>query len=1053
MMLFSPRRFGVALAVVATLAPFGGAAAGAAPPAAVRPEASSPVQSAVNALSVPNLDDIRGNLTLPATGPNGTTVTWTSSDRAVITPTGEVTRPPVGGKPAKVVLTARVSLGRESGTRRFTATVVPAPAKEPLAGYSFFYFTGEGTSNGEQIYSAVSRGNDPLNWTELNNGRPVLKSSLGELGVRDPFVMRSPDGDKFYLLATDLKINGGRGWDAEQRTGSRSIMVWESTDLTHWSRQRSVQVAPPAAGNTWAPEAFWDAKRGNYVVYWASKLYADNDPGHAGDSYNRMMYATTRDFVTFSAPKVWIDPGYSVIDSTVIQDKDTYYRFTKDERNNTSSSSCSKYILEQKATDLLDPDYAFVAECIGKATTTSPGLSAGEGPTGFKSNTENKWYLFIDEYGGRGYVPFETTDLASGKWTMSTGAHLPASPRHGTVLPVTQAELNRLTAPPAPVRADQNGLVAHWPLNATSGQVAADTTGHGYDGALAGDVTWSGGALSFGGTNGHVQLPNNMLTGATAATVSADVLVDPNQQTPYFLYGLGNTAPSGAGDGYLFSTGGTAGGGLRGAIATGNWTTEQQAAASGGLPRGDWKNVTLTVGNGVEVLYLDGVEAGRNTNATIKPSDIGGGVTAANYLGRSVYAADRYFSGKMKDVRLYNRALSGSEVAALPSNSTSIRSVDLAGLKAPAVIDAAAGTVVLPVQPGTDLRRLAPRFGLAPGATIKPDNGRPVDLSRPKKFTVTGTEGSSRVWTVEAHEMRSPVLPGFNADPNIVAFGDTYYLYPTTDGFPGWSGTTFSAWSSRNLVDWTNQGVVLDLGPGVSWADKNAWAPTIAERNGKYYFYFCAEAKIGVAVGDSPTGPFTDSGKPLIAKNPDGGQAIDPAVFIDHSGRPYLYWGNGNAYVVPLNDDMVSYDPAKITRITGLDGFREGLFMVERRGTYYLSWSIDDTRSEDYRVGYATAPSPTGPFTNHGLILSKDTKLGVKGTGHSSMLQVPGTDDWYIAYHRFGIPGGDGTHRETTIDKLTFNRDGTIAPVVPTLESVTPERIPKPHCGGGNRFA
>ncbi|GAB3892380.1 family 43 glycosylhydrolase [Kibdelosporangium lantanae] len=1038
MELFSPRRLGVALGVVVTLVPLAGA---------VPATADTPLRAAVDALDVPDIDDVRGNITLPTEGLDGSTVTWTSSDRRVITPTGEVTRPPEGGQPAKVVLTAKVTAKGASGTRRFTATVVPTPAKEPLAGYSFFYFTGEGSSNGEQIYSAVSRGNDPLNWTELNNGRPVLKSSLGELGVRDPFVMRSPDGDRFYLLATDLRIYAGRGWDAAQRTGSRSIMVWESTDLAHWSRQRSVQVAPPTAGNTWAPEAFWDAKRGTYVVYWASKLYADNDPNHTGDSYNRMMYATTRDFVTFSPAKVWIDPGYSVIDSTVIQDKDTYYRFTKDERNNTSSSPCSKYILEQKSTDLLDPDYQFVAECIGKATATSPGLTVGEGPTGFKSNTENKWYLFIDEYGGRGYVPFETTDLASGKWTMSTGAHLPASPRHGTVLPVTQAELNRLTAPPTPVKADQNGLVAHWPLNATTGRVATDTTGHGYDGALAGDVTWSGGGLSFGGTNGHVQLPNNMLTGANAATVSMDVQVDPKQQTPYFLYGFGNTAPDGVGDGYLFTTGDA----LRGAVATGNWTTEQGAATSGNLPRGVWKNVTLTVGDGVEVLYLDGVEVARNTNVTIKPSDIGGGVTAANYLGRSVYAADRYLTGKMKDVRLYNRVLSGLEVAALPSNSTAIRSVDLASLKTPAVIDSGAGTVVLPVQPGTDLRRLAPTFGLAPGARISPDNGRPVDLTRPKKFTVTDADGSRRVWTVEAREVRTPVLPGYNADPNIVAFGDTYYLYPTTDGFDGWSGTKFSAWSSKDLVNWTDQGVILDLGPGVSWADRNAWAPTIAQRNGRYYFYFCAEAKIGVAVGDSPTGPFTDSGKPLIAKNPDGGQAIDPAVFIDHTGKPYLYWGNGNAYVVPLNDDMVSYDPAKITRLTGLDDFREGLFMVERKGTYYLSWSIDDTRSEDYRVGYATAPTPTGPFTNHGVILSKDTHLGVRGTGHSSMLQVPGTDDWYIAYHRFGIPGGDGTHRETTIDKLTFNRDGTIAPVVPTLEGVRPERIPNRHCGG-NRY-
>ncbi|KOV83226.1 beta-xylosidase [Nocardia sp. NRRL S-836] len=1028
--MFSLRHFGVVVAVTAALLP-----------SPVASAAESPLRAAANAVEVPNADDVRGHLTLPVTGPDGTTITWASSNQKVITPTGEVSRPPAGAKPVRVVLTAKVSRGRQSTTRAITATVAPLPAKEPLAGYGFFYFTGEGSPDGEQIYAAASNGNNPLDFSEVNNGRPVLRSSLGELGVRDPFILRSPEGDRFFLLATDLKINGGRGWDAAQRTGSRSIMVWESADLRNWSRQRSVEVSPPTAGNTWAPEAHWDAQRGTYVVYWASKLYAENDPGHTGDSYNRMMYATTRDFVTFSPAEVWIDPGYSVIDSTVIEHRGTYYRYTKDERNNSSTSPCSKYITAEKSTDLLDLRYDFVSECIGKGTATSPGLSAGEGPTGFKSNTEDRWYLFVDEYGGRGYVPFETTDLASGRWTMSTGARLPASPRHGTVLPVTQAELDRLTAPPPPVKADSRGLVAHWPLNATSGLVAKDATGHGHDGVLAGDVSWSGGALSFGGRTGHVQLPNNLLTGATAVTVAADVLVDPAQRTPYFLYGFGNTGTTGAGDGYLFSTGDT----YRGAIATGNWTTEQGVDSGSALPRGVWKNVALTVGDGVAVLYLDGVEVGRNTGATIKPSDLGGGVTAANYLGRSVYAADRNLTGKMKDVRLYNRALSGAEIAALPSNSTIIRSVELASLKVPAIIDSAAGSVVLPVKPGTDLRRLAPRFGLAPGARITPAGT--VDLRKPRKFTVTGAQGDRRVWTVEAREMRSPVLPGLNADPNIVAFGDTYYLYPTADGFPGWSGTRFSAWSSKNLVDWKDEGVVLDLGPDVSWADGRAWAPTIAERGGKYYFYFCADAKIGVAVGGSPTGPFVDSGKPLIARNPSGnGQAIDPAVFLDRSGQPYLYWGNGEAYVVPLNDDMISYDPAEITRIDGLPDFREGLFMVERKGTYYLSWSVDDTRSEDYRVAYATAPGPTGPFTARGLILSKDTRLGIKGTGHSSMLRVPGTDDWYLAYHRFAIPGGDGVRRETTIDKMTFAGDGTIKPVVPALESVAPQRIRPQHC-------
>ncbi|MGI5213998.1 immunoglobulin-like domain-containing protein [Plantactinospora sp. CA-290183] len=397
------------------------------------------VKRAARALTVHNLDDVRGNLTLPTTGGDGTTVRWSSADPAVVSPTGEVHRPAPGEGGTRVRLTATVSRNAAATTRTFTARVPELPATQEFTGYAFSYFTGEGTADGEQVYFALSQGNDPLNWRELNGGRPVLTSELGERGLRDPFIIRSPEGDKFYQIATDLRIYGNGDWDAAQRTGSRSIMVWESTDLVNWTDQRLVRVSPDTAGNTWAPEAFYDEALGAYVVFWASKLYAEDDPDHLGDSYNRMMYATTRDFVTFTEPRVWIDPGYSVIDSTVIRHDGTYYRFTKDERNNTSSTPCSKFIIAERSADILDPSYDFVADCIGKGS-----ISRGEGPTVFKSNTEEKWYLFIDEFGGRGYVPFESTDLASGLWRMSTDYTLPPRPRHGTVLPVTSAEYDRL---------------------------------------------------------------------------------------------------------------------------------------------------------------------------------------------------------------------------------------------------------------------------------------------------------------------------------------------------------------------------------------------------------------------------------------------------------------------------------------------------------------------------------------------------------------------------------------------------------------------------------
>lgn len=708
----------------------------------------------------------------------------------------------------------------------------PSPAAQPgaphvnkqkYAGYLFAYFTGEGTADGEQIRYALSRGNDPLHWRELNAGKPVLTSELGEKGLRDPFVIRSPEGDKFYLIATDLKMyrNSSGSWDYVQRHGSKSIMIWESTDLVHWTDQRLVKVSPDTAGNTWAPEAYWDESLGEYVVFWASKLYAEDDPDHTGSTYNKMLYATTKDFRTFSEPKVWDDPGYSVIDSTVIKNEGSYYRYTKDERDPTSSSPCSKFITGEKSTSLTDTSYDFVADCIG-----SGSIDRGEGPTVFKSNTEDKWYLFIDEYGGRGYVPFETTDLDSGDWTMSADYQLPASPRHGTVMPVTQAEYDRL-------------------------------------------------------------------------------------------------------------------------------------------------------------------------------------------------------------------------MAAYPVSPTSVVDATARGQKGYALVTEASSKVVLPMKADAGLSGLAPRLWVGAGATVTPASGTRRDFRKPQKYTVTAADGTSRTWTVEAVPTRSPVLPGLNADPDVQYLDGRYWIYPTTDGYAGWSGTSFKAYSSKDLVHWKDHGVILDLGPDVSWADKNAWAPAIAERDGKYYFYFCAEQSIGVAVADSPAGPFKDAlGKPLVAKGQLSGQMIDPAVFTDDDGQSYLYWGNGRGYVVPLNDDMVSFDDALVQDITQAD-FREGSFVVKRQGTYYFMWSEDDTRSENYHVAYATGSSPLGPWTKRGTILSKRPEYGIKGTGHHSVVNTPGTDDWYIVYHRFalngpGKPGGDGTHRETTIDRMTFAADGTIEPVVPTLGSIKP---------------
>ena len=274
-----------------------------------------------------------------------------------------------------------------------------------------------------------------------------------------------------------------------------------------------------------------------------------------------------------------------------------------------------------------------------------------------------------------------------------------------------------------------------------------------------------------------------------------------------------------------------------------------------------------------------------------------------------------------------------------------------------------------------------------------------------------------------------PVLPGYHADPHIAVFGDTYYIYPTTDGSEGWASRAVSSMSSKDLIHWQNHGVILWLGVDVEWANRNAWAPAIATKNGKYYFYTSAAQNIGVAVADTPHGPFTDPlGEPLVPKGQYPGQAIDPMVFVDDDGSAYLYWGQGNCYVVKLNEDMISFDKEGVKRITP-PGFNEGAFVIKRKGVYYLMWSEYDTRDPRYSVAYGTSDSPMGPFTKaaENPILKGEGQ--VKGAGHHSVVQIPGKDEWVIAYHRFAIPDGSGYKRETCLSPMRFNPDGTIRKV------------------------
>jgi beta-xylosidase len=274
-----------------------------------------------------------------------------------------------------------------------------------------------------------------------------------------------------------------------------------------------------------------------------------------------------------------------------------------------------------------------------------------------------------------------------------------------------------------------------------------------------------------------------------------------------------------------------------------------------------------------------------------------------------------------------------------------------------------------------------------------------------------------------------PALPGLYADPNLVEFDGTYYLYPTSDGSDQWAATSFKVFSSTDLSGWVDHGEIFSLPRDTSWAKEHAWAPAVVRRGDTFFLYYSAEDNIGVAHSHSPLGPFVDLGRPLISAGMYPGRAIDPSVFVDTDNAPYLVWGNGVANIVALAPDMVSFDSDTVFSWEPPD-FREAAWIHRRGNIYYLSWSENDTREVDYRIRYATAEHVFGPWTDHGVLLEKTAERGIFATGHHSILNIPDTDDWVIAYHRFAIPDGNGYRREIVIDALKYDADGLLMPVV-----------------------
>ncbi|MEJ2079538.1 MAG: family 43 glycosylhydrolase [Acidobacteriota bacterium] len=285
------------------------------------------------------------------------------------------------------------------------------------------------------------------------------------------------------------------------------------------------------------------------------------------------------------------------------------------------------------------------------------------------------------------------------------------------------------------------------------------------------------------------------------------------------------------------------------------------------------------------------------------------------------------------------------------------------------------------------------------------------------------------------------ILDQFTADPTARVFEGKIYVYPSHDilaspgkGRPGWfCMEDYHVFSSGDLTNWKDHGVILSQND-VDWVDTSAyamWAPDCVFKDGTYYFYFPAIAKekgrkIGVAVSDKPYGPFKPEAKPI-----EGVLGIDPCVFIDKDGKAYIYYSLNKIFVAPLKDNMLELagEPQVIGNLP-TEGLIEGPFTFERNGIYYLTYPHVENKTE--RLEYAIGKSPMGPFEPKGVIM--DESPSGCWTNHHSIVEYKG--QWYLFYHDDDLSPKFDKNRSIRADFLSFNADGTIQKVIPTLRGV-----------------
>ena len=446
-------------------------------------------------LTLKGLDDVRGNMYLPEEV-DGLPITWTCDEPNIIhceaigdIAPGSVERPLAD---TTVLLTASITKDGKVGSYTQEVTVKGLDrelTEDDYVGYLLVTFTGEGSANGEQVYMSLAPEGKGFNFQSLNGNQPILSSIASEKGVRDPYICRSHEGDKFFMLATDLSIYNRGGWGTSagqnaSKEGSYNLIKWESTDLVNWGEPEEIKVAPENAGMAWAPEMVYCEETGEYVIISSSSIVNENRS--AKTLPDHIYYVTTRDFKHFSESKPFLlgqpknpstleysDDGKAdmsdrrlIIDASVLRVGDYYYCAAKDGDNDEANGNI-RLFRSETLFDWRSWEYVTDLDELGIAPNNSrDGIgkfdnSQLEGPELFRFNKKDwasedtpEYGIMADRYMRQdlGYLPFKTTDFEdrkneNGSWSIldkSQYAFQGGTYRHGSVMNITAAEMERL---------------------------------------------------------------------------------------------------------------------------------------------------------------------------------------------------------------------------------------------------------------------------------------------------------------------------------------------------------------------------------------------------------------------------------------------------------------------------------------------------------------------------------------------------------------------------------------------------------------------------------